>query len=341
MNIQFNTARFKSNKRSVWGLWIFSFLLIISLLAKFIANDKPLLVSYKQKLYSPLFFSYSEQEFGGDFETEANYRDPHVKNLIQSKGWMLWAPIPYSYDTVNYELDRPAPSAPTTDNWLGTDDQGRDLLARLIYGTQFSIFFGLSVIVISALIGFFMGAVQGYFGGYVDLILQRFMEIWSGLPVLFILIILSSLTAPTFGWLLLIISLFQWMILVPIVRVEFLKTRNFEYVKAAKAMGIPSLTIILGHILPNIIGAPLSLIPFMLTLSISLLTTLDFLGIGLPLGSPSLGEILHQGKNNLHAPWIGISGFTTLSLLLCNLIFIGEGIRDGFRTQTPQPMEGL
>lgn len=338
MHIPFNIDQFKQKKRNLIGFWIFIFLCCISLFAEFIANDKPFLLSYKGTVYTPLWTSYSEKDLGGELETEANYRDPYVQELIEAHGWMLWPLIPFSYDTVNYDLQGPAPAPPSSTNWLGTDDQGRDLLARLIYGVRFSLVFGISLMIISTLIGFCMGAIQGYFGGYTDLFLQRFVEIWGGLPILFILIVLFSLTSPDFWWLLGTLSLFKWIILVPVVRGEFLKARNFEYVKAAKAMGIPSTHIIFRHILPNVMGAPLSLTPFILTLGISLLTTLDFLGLGLPPGSPSLGEVLHQGQNNLYAPWIGISGFITLSLLLGSLIFIGEGIRDAFRTNTNSSM---
>jgi microcin C transport system permease protein len=305
--------------------------------AEFIANDKPLFVYYKSHCYFPVFKQYPERDFGGTFETEANYRDPFVKKLIEKEGWMLWPLIPYGYDTVNYELTRSVPAPPSAENWLGTDDQGRDLLARLIYGCRFSILFGLSVMMLSAVIGFFMGAIQGYFGGYVDLILQRFTEIWAGLPILFLLITLSSLMEPGFWSLLLLMGLFKWMMIVPIVRAEFLRARNFDYVRAAKSLGIGSTSIILRHILPNIVSAPLTLLPFVLITAISLLSTLDFLGFGLPAGSPSLGEILYQGKNNLSAPWIGISSFVTLSVLLSSLVFIGEGVREAFR---PNQMSG-
>ncbi len=323
--------RFSKRKRSVVALICFLTLFFISLGAEFIANDKPLLVYYKHRCYFPIFRQYAENKFGGSFETEANYRDPFVQKLIKKNGWMIWPLIPYSYDTVNYELRRSVPAPPSAENWLGTDDQGRDLLARLIYGYRFSILFGLAVMTLSAVLGFFIGAVQGYFGGYVDLILQRFVEIWSGLPILFLLITLSSLMEPTFWSLLFLMGLFKWMMIVPIVRGEFLRARNFDYVKAARSLGIGSFSIIIRHILPNILSAPLTLLPFVLITSISLLSTLDFLGFGLPAGSPSLGEILHQGKNNLSAPWIGVSSFVTLSILLSSLVFIGEGIREAFR----------
>ncbi len=329
--------RFSKRKRSVISLVCFLILFFISMGAEFIANDKPLFVYYKKHCYFPVFKQYPERDFGGSFETEANYRDLFVKKLIEKEGWILWPLIPYGYDTVNYELTRSVPAPPSAENWLGTDDQGRDLLARLIYGCRFSILFGLSVMMLSAVIGFFMGAIQGYFGGYVDLILQRFTEIWAGLPILFLLITLSSLMEPGFWSLLFLMGLFKWMMIVPIVRAEFLRARNFDYVRAAKSLGIGSTSIILRHILPNIISAPLTLLPFVLITAISLLSTLDFLGFGLPAGSPSLGEILHQGKNNLSAPWIGISSFITLSVLLSSLVFIGEGIREVFR---PNQMSG-
>lgn len=330
-------ARFSKRKRSVISLVCFLTLFFISMGAELIANDKPLFVYYKGHSYFPVFKQYPEHDFGGAFETEANYRDPFVQKLIKKEGWMIWPLIPYGYDTVNYELTRSVPAPPSFENWLGTDDQGRDLLARLIYGCRFSILFGLSVMMLSAVIGFFMGAIQGYFGGYVDLILQRFTEIWAGLPILFLLITLSSLMEPGFWSLLFLMGLFKWMMIVPIVRAEFLRARNFDYVRAAKSLGIGSMSIILRHILPNVVSAPLTLLPFVLITAISLLSTLDFLGFGLPAGSPSLGEILHQGKNNLSAPWIGISSFVTLSVLLSSLVFIGEGVREAFR---PNQMSG-
>lgn len=323
--------KFISKKRSLYALYFFLFTFSLSLCAEFIANDKPLFIWYKHKAYCPLLVEYPEEEFGGTFATETNYRDPFVKQLIQEKGWMVWPLIPYSYNTINYDLKEPVPSPPSKENWLGTDDQGRDLLARLIYGYRFSVVFGLTVTVISVMIGFFMGAIQGYFGGYVDLTLQRFTEVWSGLPLIFLLITVSALFRLNFVVLVLVISAFKWMLVVPIVRAEFLKARQLDYVKAARVMGLPSFTIIFRHILPNVLSAPLTLVPFLLIASITLLSTIDFLGFVPAFGPPSLGEILNQGKNNLYAPWIGITGFLALTTLLTSLIFLGEGIRDSFR----------
>ena len=325
--------KFSSKKRSLYALYFFLFSFLISLGAELIANDKPLFVWYKQKVYFPVFVQYSEQEFGGTFATESNYRDPFVQKLIQDHGWMIWPLIPYSYSTVNYNLKHPVPSPPSRENWLGTDDQGHDLLARLIYAYRFSISFGLLVMVISVAVGLFMGAIQGYFGGYIDLFFQRLTEVWSGLPLIFLLITVSALVRLNFISLVLMIAAFKWMFVVPVVRAEFLKARNLDYVKAARVMGSRSLTIIFRHILPNVLSAPLTLIPFLLIASITLLATIDFLGFAPSFGPPSLGEILNQGKNNLYAPWIGLTGFIALTTLLTSLIFIGEGIRDAFRVQ--------
>ncbi|HCI48390.1 MAG: ABC transporter permease [Alphaproteobacteria bacterium RIFCSPHIGHO2_01_FULL_41_14] len=328
--------KFISKKRSVYALYFFLGTFLISLGAELIANDKPLFVWYKHKAYFPLVVNYSEQEFGGTFVTAANYRDPFVKKLIKEDGWMIWPLIPYSYNTVNYDLTAPVPSPPSQENWLGTDDQGRDLLARLIYGYRFSIIFGLTVTLISVTIGFFMGAIQGYFGGYVDLTLQRFTEVWSGLPLIFLLITVSALFRLNFAVLVFVISAFKWMLVVPIVRAEFLKARHLDYVKAARIMGVKPFPIIFRHILPNVLSAPLTLVPFLLIASITLLATIDFLGFVPTFGPPSLGEILNQGKNNLYAPWIGITGFVALTILLTSLIFVGEGIRDAFRLYQSQ-----
>lgn len=306
------------------------FLFLSTLFAELIANDKPLFVSFKGGWYFPVFVSYPETAFGGEFETETNYRDPYVKDLIAADGWSLWPLIPYSYDTVNYDLKLPAPAPPGGGNVIGTDDQGRDLLARLIYGFRYSVLFALILTLISATIGIMAGAIQGYFGGKMDLIFQRFMEIWHGLPTLFILIILSTLVEPNFWWLLGFMSLFKWMIIVPAMRAEFLRARTLDYVTAARAMGASAFSVMTRHILPNVLSVPITTLPFMMTSAITSLATLDFLGFGLPPGSPSLGEILNQGKNNLFAPWIGIGSFTTLALTLTLLVFMGEGIRDAF-----------
>ncbi len=322
--------QFRANKRGFWSFWIFLALFILCLGAEFIANDKPLLVSYKSDLYFPVFVSYPETAFGGDFETEADYRDPFVKELIEAEGWILWPPVRYSYDTINYELPQPAPSPPTGDNIFGTDDQGRDVAARVIYGFRISVLFGLALTLASSVIGVAAGAFQGYYGGRLDLFMQRVIEVWTSLPSLYILIIFSSLFIPGFWTLLLILLLFSWVSLVDVVRAEFLRTRNFDYVRAAGALGVSNLTIMWRHVLPNAMVATLTLMPFILTGSITALTSLDFLGLGMPPGSPSLGEMLAQGKNNLNAPWLGITAFLSLAFMLTLLTFIGEAVRDAF-----------
>ena len=323
---------FKANRRGSYALLIFSVLFFTSLFAEFIANNKPLVISYKNQLYFPLFKAYPETVFGGEFETEANYRDPFVQDLIEKKGggWTLWPPIRYDYQSVNFDLPSPAPSPPTAENLLGTDDQGRDVLARLIYGFRISVLFGLALTLSSSVIGVFAGAVQGYFGGKVDLLFQRFIEIWSGLPILYLLIILASLVEPTFWWLLGLMLLFSWISLVGVVRAEFLRARNFDYVKAARALGVSAPKIMGRHVLPNAMVATLTMMPFILNHSITTLTSLDFLGFGLPPGSPSLGEMLAQGKNNLHAPWLSITSFLAVAVTLSLLVFVGEAVRDAF-----------
>ena len=323
-------TRFCQNKRAFYSFWIFLALMSIATCADFIANDKPLVVFYKHHIYFPIFNNYPETTFGGEFETNTQYRDPFVRHLIHSHGFMIWPLIPYGYDTINYDLPSPAPSPPTLENLFGTDDQGRDLLTRLIYGLRLSIFFGLFLTGASAILGIMVGGTQGYFGGRFDLMTQRFVEIWSGLPILYLLIILSSLVDPNFWWLLGLMMLFKWTTLVGVVRVEFLRTRNFDYIRAARALGVPSFLIMFRHILPNAMVASLTYLPFILNASIASLTALDFLGFGLPPGSPSLGEILAQGKNNIHAPWLGITGFLSVSFLLGLVTFIGEGVRDAF-----------
>ena len=322
--------QFKANKRGYWSLWIFVTLFILCLCAELIANDKPLLVQYKSQLYVPVFVQYAETEFGGDFETEADYRDAYVADLIEKDGWMIWPPIRFSYDTINYTLPQPAPSPPTLENLLGTDDQGRDVAARVIYGFRLSVLFGLTLTLISSLIGVTAGAVQGYYGGKLDLVMQRVIEVWASLPSLYILIIFSAMFVPGFWTLLAILLLFSWVSLVDVVRAEFLRTRNFDYVKAANALGVENTTIILRHVLPNAMVATMTLMPFILTGSITALTSLDFLGLGLPPGSASLGELLAQGKNNLQAPWLGITAFLSLAIMLSLLTFIGEAVRDAF-----------
>lgn len=329
---------FRGNKRGYYSLWIFLVLFFSTLFAEFIANDKPLVVRYDGVLYFPIFKVYPETAFGGEFETETEYRDPYVTALINDKGWMMWPPIPYSYDTINYDLPVPAPAPPSADNWLGTDDQGRDVLARLIYGFRISVLFGLTLTLSSSLIGVMAGAVQGYYGGWTDLLFQRFIEIWSGLPVLFLLIILASVVEPNFWWLLGLMLLFSWMALVGVVRAEFLRARNFEYVRAARALGVSHTTTMFRHVLPNAMVATLTFLPFILNGSITTLTSLDFLGFGLPPGSPSLGELLAQGKANLQAPWLGITAFLVLAIMLSLLIFIGEAARDAF---DPRKLQSL
>lgn len=321
---------FRANKRALWSLRVFLLLFTLTLFAELIANDKPLLMAYRGELYAPIFHTYSEQEFGGDFETEAVYRDPDFITRISADGWMFWPPLRYGYSTINYDLGRSAPTAPDANNWLGTDDQGRDVLARVMYGFRVSIIFSLILTGISAVVGIAAGAVQGYFGGWVDLLFQRFIEIWSGLPVLFMLIILSSFVEPSLGWLLLILLLFSWMNLTGVVRAEFLRARNFDYVKAARVLGVSEFRIMVRHVLPNALTAAMTMLPFMLSAGVTALTTLDFLGFGLPAGSPSLGELLLQGKNNPQAPWLGITGFIIISLQLTLIIFISEGVRDAF-----------
>ena len=320
-------ANFKANRRGWWSLWIFLLLFFVTLPAEFIANDKPVIMSHQGSLYFPVFTAYPETVFGGAFETEANYQDPYVVALIEKDGWMVMPPVPFSYRTINYDIPR-APAPPSAVNWLGVDDQGRDVLARLIYGFRLSVLFALVLTICSSAIGIFAGAVQGYFGGKTDLFFQRFIEIWSGLPVLFLLIILASMVEPGFWWLLGLLLLFSWMDLVGVVRAEFLRTRNFDYVRAARALGVSEFTIMKRHVLPNAFVAALTFLPFILNGSVTTLTSLDFLGFGLPPGSPSLGELLAQGKANPTASWLGLTGFAVLAALLSLLIFIGEAVRD-------------
>ena len=319
---------FKSNKRGWYSFWIFSFLFLISIFADFIANDKPLLVRYDNAFYLPIINEYPETIFGGDFETEADYRDPFVKKLINSKGWIIMPIIPYSYNTIIRDLNVPAPAPPSQKNWLGTDDQARDVLARLIYGFRISILFGFTLTFFSMIIGVSAGAVQGYFGGKTDLFFQRFMEIWSAIPTLYVLIILASIVQPNFWWLLIILLIFSWMGYVGVVRAEFLRARNFDYVRAAKALGVSNSTIMFRHLLPNATVATITFLPFSLSASVTALSGLDFLGFGLPPGSASLGEMVNQGRNNLQAPWLGLTSFFTLGLMLGLLVFVGEAIRD-------------
>ncbi len=321
---------FRANKRGYWSLWVFLILFVVSLFAEFIANDKPILVKYDGAYYMPIFTFYPETAFGGEFPTRADFRDPYLRDKVAANGWIVWPVIRYSYRTINYELSVPAPAPPSAENWLGTDDSGRDLLARLIYGFRISVLFGLVLTALSSVIGVLVGAIQGYFGGRVDLYGQRVIEIWSGLPELYILIIISSILIPGFWTLLFVLLLFSWTTLVSVVRAEFLRGRNFAYVRAARALGVSDLMIMLRHVLPNAMVATLTFMPFILSGSIAALTALDFLGLGLPAGAPSLGEVLNQGKANLQAPWLGISGFVVIAVMLSLLIFIGEAVRDAF-----------
>ena len=321
---------FRANRRGWWSLWFFLVLFGLSLCAELIANDRPLLVRYDGHLLFPVFVDYPESAVGGDLPTNADFRDPDLMAKIDAKGYMIWPLIPFADATINYDLRSPAPSPPDGVDWLGTDDQGRDVLARLIYGFRISVLFGLTLTIVSSIIGVAAGAIQGYYGGIVDIGFQRFMEIWSGLPVLYLLIILSSIVEPNFWWLLLIMLLFSWMSLVDLVRAEFLRARNFDYVRAARALGVGNPTIIWRHVLPNAMVATLTFLPFILNGSITTLTSLDFLGFGLPPGSPSLGELLAQGKANLQAPWLGLTAFLVLAVMLSLLIFIGEAVRDAF-----------
>ena len=321
---------FRANKRGYWSLWIFLALFFTSLFAELIANDRPLLVRFDGAFYSPVLAVYPETMFGGDFATEADYRDPFVIELIEAKGWMIWPPIRYGASTINFDLPTPAPAPPSVENWLGTDDQGRDVVARLIYGFRISVLFGLVLTLFSSIVGVSAGAVQGFFGGWLDLLFQRFIEIWSGLPMLYLLIIMASVVEPNFWWLLGLMLMFSWMGLVGVVRAEFLRARNLDYVRAARALGVSNTAIMFRHMLPNAMVATLTFLPFILSGSVVLLTALDFLGFGLPPGSPSLGELLQQGKANIQAPWLGLAAFFVLAIMLSLLIFIGEAVRDAF-----------
>ena len=323
-------ASFRGSRRGYWSLWIFLVLFVLSLGADVLANDRPLLVRYDGRFFVPIVRAYPETAFGGQLPTEAAYRDPAVRRLIEAHGWMVWPLVAYRSDTIDWQLAGPVPSPPSTRHWLGTDDQGRDLLARLVYGFRISVLFGLVLTLASSVIGVAAGAVQGYFGGWTDLLFQRFIEVWSGLPVLYLLIILASIVQPSFWWLLGLMLLFSWMSLVAVVRAEFLRARNLDYVRAARALGVRNTVIMARHLLPNAMVATLTFLPFILNGAITTLTSLDFLGFGLPPGSASLGEILAQGKANLQAPWLGLTGFVVLAVMLTLLIFIGEAVRDAF-----------
>lgn len=322
--------KFKANKRGFYAFIIFCIVLVFTSMADFVANDKPIVVRYNGDWYFPVFKEYPETVFGGSFKTAADYKDPYLQKKIEENGFLIMPLIEYSYDTINYNLPTPAPSAPTRENWLGTDDLGRDVLARLIYGMRYSLLFGLILTALSSAIGIFAGAIQGYFGGKIDLFAQRFLEIWGSLPQLFVLIIVSSLIVPGFWTLLFVLLLFSWTALVPVVRAEFLRARNFAYVRAAYALGVPHLKIIFKHVFPNAMVATLTYVPFILSGAVVSLTALDFLGFGLPPGSPSLGDLVRQGKENLQAPWLAASAFVSLAFLLTVLVFIGEAVRDAF-----------
>lgn len=324
---------FKANRRGYWSLWIFLLLFFISLFAEFIANDRPYIIQVEGNTYFPVFFDYEEAEFVKEDPLEgfADYRDPAVIEAVEERGgWMLWPPIRYSYDTINRDLPVPAPAPPSGENWLGSDDQGRDVVARMIYGFRISVLFGLVLTIISSVIGVSAGAVQGYFGGWTDLLFQRFIEIWTSIPALYLLIIIAAVIEPSFWILLGILLLFSWVSLVGVVRAEFLRGRNFEYISAARALGLSNGKIMFKHLLPNAMVATLTFMPFILNGSIATLTSLDFLGFGLPPGSPSLGELLAQGKSNVQAPWLGITAFCVIAVMLSLLIFIGEAVRDAF-----------
>ncbi|MDH3671082.1 MAG: ABC transporter permease [Gammaproteobacteria bacterium] len=335
---------FRANKRGYWSLWIFLAFFVVTLFSEFVANDKPFLVYYEGDIYIPIFRAYPETTFGGEFPTTADYRDPFVAKLINDNGWMIWPIIRYNHRTVAWDLAVPAPSPPDAEHWLGTDDQARDVVARLIYGFRISILFGFTLTVVSAVIGVIAGAVQGYFGGWLDLLFQRFMEIWAGMPMLYLIIILASIVELNFWWLLGLLLLFSWMGFVGVVRAEFLRARNLDFIRAARALGVSDTMIMFRHVLPNAMVSTITLMPFTLTGSVTILTGLDFLGIGLPPGSASLGEVLAQGKANLQAPWLGLTGFFAIATMLSLLMFIGEAVRDAFDPRklfagTPPPEE--
>jgi microcin C transport system permease protein len=324
-------AIFRAHSRGYWSMWIFLALFTVSLFAEFIANDRPLVIRYEGHWFFPVLQDYSEDAFGADMmPTLADYTDPVLAQQINSHGWMLWPAIPFSYDTVVKNLAVPAPAPPSWRNLLGTDDEARDVLARVIYGFRISVLFGFTLTIISSAIGIAAGALQGFYGGLTDLLAQRFIEIWSGMPQLYLLIILGSVIAPSFWVLLVFLLLFSWMTLTGVVRAEFLRGRSLDYVRAAKALGVSDVAVMWRHILPNAMVATLTFLPFTLSGSVTLLASLDFLGFGLPPGSPSLGELVQQGKNNLQAPWLGITAFVVLGAILTLLIFTGEAVRDAF-----------
>lgn len=324
-------AAFRAHRRGYWSLVIFTALFLVCAFAEFIANDRPLLVRFQGQFYAPVLRDYSEDAFGADLlPTEADFTDPHLQEVIAAGGWMLWPPLRFRHDTILKNLPVPAPAPPSWAHPLGTDDQARDVLARVIYGFRISVLFGFTLTIVSTVIGIAAGAVQGFYGGLVDLLFQRFIEVWSGMPQLYLLIIMGSIIAPSFWVLLVFLLLFSWMSLTGVVRAEFLRGRNLDYVRAAKALGVGDGAIMARHILPNALVAVLSFLPFTLSGSVTVLASLDFLGFGLPPGSPSLGELVAQGKNNLQAPWLGVTAFVVLGGLLTLLIFVGEAVRDAF-----------
>lgn len=330
-------AAFRNNRRGWWSLWIFLTLFVLSLFAEFIANDKPLLVQYDGRYFFPILQTVPETEYGGFFETEAEYKDPEVQSLILEKGWMVWPLVEYSYNSLALDLESPAPTAPDGKHWLGTDDQARDVVARMIYGFRISVLFGLALVGLAGVIGVTIGLGQGYFGGMPDLIGQRVIEVWVSLPTLYLLIILASIVQPNFWWLLGILVAFAWTGFVGPVRAETLRARNLDFVKASKALGVSDNVIMLRHVLPNAMVATLTFMPFVLSGAVVSLVALDFLGFGFPPGSPSLGELIKQGKENLQAPWLGLTGFFTVGVMLTLLVFIGEAVRDAF---DPRKVQG-
>lgn len=326
--------RFKANKRGLYSLWIFSFVFLLSLCAEFISNDKPLVVSYQGEYYFPVFEFYKETEFGGDFETEADYQDSYVRNILTNNGnWMLEPFNTFSYTTINYDSSLPNPAPPSEFNVLGTDDRGRDVLARLIYGFRLSILFAIALTIVGTIIGIVAGMVQGYFGGRTDLLLQRFIEIWGAMPELYLLIIFASIFQPSVSLLIILLSMFGWMGLSDYVRAEFLKSRNLDYVKSARALGLSNTGIMFRHLLPNSLTPVITFMPFRVSGAILALTSLDYLGLGVPPDTPSLGELLSQGKENISAWWLSLTTFGVLVSALMMLIFIGEAVREAFDTR--------
>ena len=349
---------FRANRRAFWSLWIFLVLYGVTMFAEFLANDVPIAVSYRGDVQFPIFQFYPETAYGGEFRTQADYRTDEVQCLIRTggiewclddpedalaqaeatgsvegepvvAGWLLWPPIPYSYDTIN-NLGGPAPSAPDADHWLGTDGGARDVLARVIYGFRLSVSFAFVVVAISSVVGIFAGAVQGFFGGVTDLVAQRLIELWGSVPSLYVIIIIAAITPMNFWLLVFLMVMFSWTALVGVVRAEFLRARNFEYVRAARALGVSNGRIMFRHVLPNAMVATVTMLPFIITGAIGALATLDFLGFGLPASAPSLGNLTLQAKQNLQATWLGFTAFFTFAIMLSLLVFIFEGVRDAF-----------